>query len=168
MGAALIGIEESMIPAVPVVGNCYEADVPQLPDQWATGNTIGVELIYYARDFFQPTVLPGQFTCFQSQLNLVNCWRHTARIRQGNIPRYLLQRMISQLLATINRHLARQIRFRATFALSHYLCRITFKSSTSVHGSPPNPGNCGNIRQEPGASIAVSYTHLTLSTIYSV
>ena len=57
MGAALIGIEESMIPAVPVVGNCYEADVPQLPDQWATGNTIGVELIYYAKDFFQPTVL---------------------------------------------------------------------------------------------------------------
>ena len=57
LGAALIGIEESMIPAVPVVGNCYEADVPQLPDQWATGNTIGVELIYYAKDFFQPTVL---------------------------------------------------------------------------------------------------------------
>ena len=89
LGAALIGIEESMIPAVPVVGNCYEADVPHLPDQWATGNTIGVELIYYARDFFQPTVLPGQFTCFQSQLNLVNCWRHTARIRQGKKSTFL-------------------------------------------------------------------------------
>ena len=35
MGAALIGIEKSMVPAAPIDGNCYEADLPQLPDQWS-------------------------------------------------------------------------------------------------------------------------------------
>ncbi len=36
LGAALKGIEESMVPGAPVDGNCYEAELPQLPDQWAT------------------------------------------------------------------------------------------------------------------------------------
>ncbi len=35
LGAALIGIEKSMVPAAPIDGNCYEADLPQLPDQWS-------------------------------------------------------------------------------------------------------------------------------------
>ena len=36
LGAALIGIEEALTPEAPVDGNGYEADVPQLPDQWST------------------------------------------------------------------------------------------------------------------------------------
>ena len=64
MGAALIGIEESMIPAVPVVGNCYEADVPQLPDQCATGNTIGVELILLCQGFFPTDGTPWTIHLF--------------------------------------------------------------------------------------------------------
>ena len=36
LGAALAGIEKSMTPPAPVDGNGYEADAPQLPDQWAT------------------------------------------------------------------------------------------------------------------------------------
>jgi len=36
LGAALIGIEQSLTPAAPVNGNGYEANVQQLPDQWST------------------------------------------------------------------------------------------------------------------------------------
>jgi len=39
LGAALIGIEKQLTPAPPITGNAYEADVPQLPDNWTAAIT---------------------------------------------------------------------------------------------------------------------------------
>lgn len=35
LGAALTGIENRLAPAPPIIGNAYEASLPQLPDQWS-------------------------------------------------------------------------------------------------------------------------------------